>query len=246
MEHNSATGTAAGEQSEQSTALLQYEWHAKSEQPEFAVIWLHGLGADGYDFVPVAQAMSLTAQYSPAYCFPHAPMRPVTINNGMVMRAWYDIMGFDLRRDQDRNGIQQSIRQVEQLRDHLNERGIPYQRQIIAGFSQGGVIALRAGLASERPPLAILALSCYLADPETLADWSYGDERNMPLFMGHGSQDPVVPIQLGERARDTLTAAGYQVCWQQYPIPHSVSPNEIMHIDEWLSTQIKSHLTQAG
>lgn len=242
MEHNSAPGTNTGQQSATSASLLPYEWRAASGQPQYVMIWLHGLGADGFDFVPIADAMPETTSRDVAYCFPHAPRRAVTINNGMVMRAWYDIMGFDLRRDQDRNGIQQSIQQVEQLRDYFNRQGIPYNRQIVAGFSQGGVIALRCALASKHPPLAVLGLSCYLADAESIASWSPPAAREVPVFMGHGSQDTVVPMVLGQRAKATLLGAGFQVQWHEYPIPHSVSPDEIGHIDQWVA----QHLTQAA
>jgi len=220
------------------TAVLSHEVRDTHAQPAYAMIWLHGLGADGYDFMPVAQAMPATAAHRVRYVFPHAPTRPVTINNGMVMRAWYDIMGFDLRRDQDRGGIENSVKAVETLRDHLARQGIPYQRQIIAGFSQGGVIALRTALASQRPPLAVVGLSCYLADPESLTQWAAPDATQVPVFLGHGTQDPVVPVQLGERALAALQEARYAVAWHTYPIPHAVSPQEIGDIDAWIAQQI--------
>ncbi|MCG8465620.1 MAG: alpha/beta hydrolase [Xanthomonadales bacterium] len=237
--HDNAPGASAGPAATASAKLLDFETRNVGENAHYAMIWLHGLGADGYDFVPVAQAMPQFNGLGARYYFPHAPMRPVTINNGMVMRAWYDILGFDLRRDEDRNGIAQSLQQVEALRDHIAADGIPHERQILAGFSQGGVIALRSGLGSPRPPLAVLGLSCYLADPEGIEQWKSAAASRIPVFMGHGSQDPVVPMPLGQQARDHLKHAGISVEWHEYPIPHSVSPQEIVDIDTWVLQQIQ-------
>lgn len=236
---NSAGSTRAGNDAA-ATELLAYESRESHPQPRYAMIWLHGLGADGFDFVPIAQAMPKVAATGVRYYFPHAPMRPVTVNNGMVMRAWYDITGFDLRRDLDRTGISQSVAQVEALRGQIASQGIPHQNHILAGFSQGGVIALRTALASRQPPLAVLGLSCYLANGEELQQWASAEAAKVPVFIGHGSQDPVVPMLLGERARDWLQQAGYAVQWHAYPIPHSVSPEEVSHIDHWTAQQLVS------
>lgn len=218
--------------------LLSYEELSTAAEPRLAIIWLHGLGADGHDFMPVAQAMPQTAARGIRYIFPHAPLRPVTINNGMVMRAWYDIAGADLRRDQDQAGIKASVAAVERLRDAIAARGIPHQRQILAGFSQGGVIALRTALASSKPPMAVMGLSCYLANAEDLAYWASATAKDIPIFMAHGSQDPMVAVAMGERGRDALLAANYQVEWHEYPIPHAVSPQEIVDIDGWITQQL--------
>lgn len=238
--HDNAPGASAGASNAAVAPLLEFETRSAGAKANYAMIWLHGLGADGFDFVPVAQALPQLSNLGLSYYFPHAPMRPVTVNNGMVMRAWYDILGFDLRRDEDRNGIQQSLQQVEALRDHIAAQGIPHERQILAGFSQGGVIALRAGLGSKRPPLAVLGLSCYLADPEGIEQWKHPQSAEIPVFMGHGSQDPVVPMALGQQARDHLKTAGIAVQWHEYPIPHSVSPPEIADIDAWVVQQVQA------
>jgi len=203
-------------------------------QPDHAIIWLHGLGADGHDFVPIVPHLKAAQRRPVRFVFPHAPVRPVTLNGGMAMRAWYDILGASVDRDQDEAGILDSVEAVNCLIRKQIADGFSADRIVLAGFSQGGAIALRAGLAQSTPLAGILALSCYLLQADTLETWSSSASTNVPIFVGHGRQDPVVPIALGRAAAERLTAAGYSVEWQDYPMPHSVSPEEIQAIDQWL------------
>ena len=203
-------------------------------KPSFTIIWLHGLGADGYDFVPVVRELQALGAPPLRYVFPHAATMPVTINGGAVMRAWYDITNADLLRREDEKGIRASQQQVQALITREAERGVASSRIVLAGFSQGGAIALQTGLRQSEPLAAIIALSCYLP----LAD-SFSRERalasaRVPIFMAHGTSDPVVPLARGAASRDALTAAGYAVEWHQYPMPHSVNEQEIRDIAAFL------------
>lgn len=203
-------------------------------QPDHVVIWLHGLGADGHDFVPIVPHLR-SAQTRPIrFVFPHAPVRPVTVNGGMAMRAWYDILGVSIDRDQDEAGILASVVAVNRLILAQVHDGFSTDRIVLAGFSQGGAIALRAGLEQKTPLAGVIALSCYLLQADRLESWGTSVSRAVPIFMGHGRQDPVVPMTLGRTAAERLVAAGYLVEWQDYPMPHSVSPEEIQAIDQWL------------
>lgn len=202
--------------------------------PLHAVIWLHGLGADGHDFVPIVPHLRSAAARPVRFVFPHAPVRPVTINGGMAMRAWYDILGMQIDRNQDRAGIHASLAQVDALIDAQIAAGIRAERIILAGFSQGGAIALRCGLARPQGLAGVMALSTYLLETEQLSDWAHPASARVPIFFGHGSQDPIVPVGLGEGSARRLAAAGYPVEWQTWPMPHSVCPEEIAAIDQWL------------
>ncbi|MFP4209291.1 MAG: alpha/beta hydrolase [Wenzhouxiangella sp.] len=218
----------------QSRQLLETVVRETGPDPQHAVVWLHGLGADGNDFVPIVPHLSSAARRPVRFVFPHAPVRPVTVNGGMAMRAWYDILGLEIDRDQDSAGIQASLEQVGALLDEQVRLGIAPENIILAGFSQGGAIALRLGL-TRRPALAgIMVLSAYLLDAGRLAQWATVESRPVPIFIGHGSHDPVVPVQLGQRSAEQLTAAGHAVDWQTWPMPHSVCPEEIAAIDRWL------------
>lgn len=203
--------------------------------PQHAVIWLHGLGADGNDFVPIVPHLRSAASRPVRFIFPHAPVRPVTVNGGMAMRAWYDILGLQIDRDQDRAGIVASLEQVDALIDEQISAGIPSERLILAGFSQGGAIALRCGLARTRALGGIMVLSAYLLESDRLGEWAAPESARVPIFMGHGSEDPIVPVGLGARSAEQLQAAGHPVEWQTWPMPHSVCPEEIAAIDDWLS-----------
>ncbi len=202
--------------------------------PRHVVIWLHGLGADGHDFVPIVPHLNSAAVRPVRFVFPHAPVRPVTVNGGMVMRAWYDILGLDIDRDQDQAGIHASLAQVNALIDAEIAKGIAPNDIILAGFSQGGAIALRCGLTREQPLAGIMVLSAYLLEADTLRQWAHPDSAQVPIFMGHGSQDPIVPVGLGEVSARRLRQAGHRVDWQTWPMPHSVCPEEIAAIDRWL------------
>lgn len=202
--------------------------------PRHAVIWLHGLGADGHDFVPIVSQLKSAAARPVRFIFPHAQVRPVTINGGMAMRAWYDILGMQIDRNQDRAGIHASLAQVGALIDAQIQFGVPSENIILAGFSQGGAIALRCGLARSSPLAGVIVLSAYLLEADSLSEWADPASAEVPVFIGHGSQDPVVPVGLGEDSARRLKAAAYAVDWQTWPMAHSVCPEEIVAIDQWM------------
>ena len=199
-----------------------------------SVIWLHGLGADGYDFVPVVRELQALGAPAARYVFPHAATMPVTINGGAVMRAWYDILGVDLVRREDEQGIRASQLQVEALIAREVERGGAKSRIVLAGFSQGGAIALQTGLRQSEPLAGVIALSCYLPLAEAFATERAAASATTPIFMGHGTSDPIVPLARGAASRDALKAAGHAVEWHQYPMPHSVNEQEIRDIAVFL------------
>lgn len=208
--------------------------------PRHAVVWLHGLGADGNDFVPILPQL-VQPEWPPLrFVFPHAPIRPITLNGGLPMRGWYDIAGFDLAAKQDEAGIRASIAEVETLLAREVARGVPPEHLVLAGFSQGGAIALAAGLRHARRLAGIVALSTYLpvAD-QTGAERSAANART-PIFMGHGAFDPVVPQPLGERSRDRLREWAYAVHWHSYPMAHQVCPPEIADLADWLAERLRA------
>ncbi len=207
-----------------------------ADRPAYGIVWLHGLGADGHDFVPLAQAMPRLAARGVLYRFPHAPYRPVTINNGMIMRAWYDITGMELNRGHDGAGIAASVNAVRAL--IAGEQTLPAARLFLAGFSQGGVIALATGLGIETPPAGIVALSCYLPGAGLPAPWPHPAARQVPVFMAHGRHDPLIPPALGEACRRALQAAGISVDWHTYPMQHQVCAEEIADLETWLLARV--------
>lgn len=194
------------------------------------VILLHGLGADGYDFVPVVKELEAHGAPTARYVFPHAPTMPVTINGGYVMRAWYDILGTDLVRREDEQGIRASQRMVEALIEREVARGTPRARIVLAGFSQGGAITLHTGLRQAEPLAGLIAMSCYLPLAGAFSPEAAEGSKAVPVFLAHGTQDPVVPLARGAASRDALKAAGYDVEWHDYPMPHSVCAEEIRDI----------------
>jgi phospholipase/carboxylesterase len=202
--------------------------------PDHAVIWLHGLGADGHDFEPIVPQLSSASRRAVRFIFPHAPVQPVTINGGMAMRAWFDIRGVDIDRASDLSGIHASVAAVDALIDEQLAGGISADRLVLAGFSQGGAIALRCGLARKTTLAGLIGLSTYLPEGGSLANWASQAGLRAPIFMGHGSQDPIVPIGLGKDSARQLEAAGCAVEWQTWPMPHAVCPEEIEAIDRWL------------
>jgi phospholipase/carboxylesterase len=209
------------------------------DAPGASVIWLHGLGADGYDFVPVVRELESLGAPPARYIFPHAPMMPVTINGGYVMRAWYDILGADIVRREDEAGIRASQIAVEKVIAREIARGTPPWRIVLAGFSQGGAIALQTGLRRPQPLAGLIALSCYLP----LAD-RFEAERDIasvkvPIFLAHGNDDPIVPIGRGTASRDRLQALGHPVQWHEYPMPHSVCAEEVRDIAGFLQTVLR-------
>jgi len=208
---------------------------ATGAPPDAAVIWLHGLGADGNDFVPIVEAMRLPSTLAMRFVFPHAPVRPVTINAGMPMRAWYDIAAANLAERADVAGVRASQRQLEALIARERGRGIAARRIVVAGFSQGGAIALYTGLRHAERLAAIVALSSYLVRADDLAAEASAANRDVPIFMAHGTADPVVRPEWGEASRQALVAAGYTVEWHSYPMPHAVVWEEIEAIAAFLA-----------
>jgi len=202
--------------------------------PGGAVIWLHGLGADGHDFEPIVPELVGPGERALRFVFPHAPIRPVTLNAGFAMRAWYDIASLERRGPEDEAGIRASRATVEALIARENERGIASERIVLAGFSQGGALALFTGLRHRRRLAGIMGLSCYLLLADRSAAERQAVNQSTPIFLAHGLQDATVAPVLGEHARAWLEAAGYRVEWHAYSMPHSVCPEEVADIAEWL------------
>ena len=208
--------------------------------PSAAVIWLHGLGADGHDFEPLVPELSWPGAPALRFVFPHAPVRPVTLNGGMPMRAWYDIVSLTGGRDHDRAGIESSVGQAAALIRRERERGIAADRIIVAGFSQGGAIALLAALRHAERLGGLIALSTYLLLDHRLEQDAQQPNRDLPVFFGHGSYDPMVPCGLGEAAAARLRELGCQVEWHSYAMPHSVCPQEVVDLTAWLSGRLSA------
>ncbi|MBX9895186.1 MAG: dienelactone hydrolase family protein [Nitrosomonas sp.] len=207
-------------------------------QPDHAVIWLHGLGADGNDFVPVVRELEIPPEVSIRFVFPHAPERPVSINNGYVMRAWYDIYQAAIDRQQDEAGIRASQKAIDQLIQREVDRGISSKNIFLAGFSQGGAMALQAGLRQTLPLAGIIALSCYLPLAEMLDSEASVANASIPILMMHGTYDSVVPLALAISSREKLLSAKYSLQWHEYPMAHSVCTEEINDISRWLQRKL--------
>ena len=199
-----------------------------------SVIWLHGLGADGNDFVPIVPELRLPESLAVRFVFPHAPVRPVTLNGGMRMRAWYDILGLDRAAREDETGIRESQAQIEALINKENARGIPSERIVLAGFSQGGAITLQTGLRYPEKLAGLMILSSYLTLRDTLAAEASTANHTTPIFMAHGEFDYMLPMQLGSLSRDQLQQNGYSVEWHAYPMEHQVCAEEIRDVAAWL------------
>jgi phospholipase/carboxylesterase len=222
-------------------AILPHITFDTALSPRHSIIWLHGLGADGADFVPIAEELNLPVPVR--YIFPHAPKQPVTLNGGFVMRAWYDITENDLlvkpennfKIKQDAAGIRASQAEIEKLIAQEKQRGVPSSNIFLAGFSQGGVIALQTGLRHEDRLGGILALSTYLALTETLETEASMASKTTPIFMAHGLYDPVVHYVFGKSSLEILRKQGYKVDWHDYAMQHSVCPEEIRDIGDWLT-----------
>jgi phospholipase/carboxylesterase len=202
--------------------------------PKSTVIWLHGLGADGHDFEAVVPELVRRGERALRFVLPHAGIRPVTINGGASMRAWYDIVNFDRNATQDESGIRASAAAINALIQRESERGIATERIVLAGFSQGGAMAIFTGTRATRKLAGIIGLSCYMISGSTLAAEHTAVNQTTPIFVAHGMRDPVVDIRLGEETRRLLEEADYSVTWHSYPIPHSVSPEELTHVAAWL------------
>lgn len=204
-------------------------------QPQCAVIWLHGLGADGHDFEPIVDELDLDPLPAIRFVFPHAPTRPVTINGGYVMRAWYDIVSPDFsQRREDEKGVRESAQQLEALIAREKARGIADDHIVLAGFSQGGAIALHTGLRHGQRLAGILALSTYVPLAEMLAAEAHAANRDVPIFMAHGHGDTVIPYEFGQRSGELLQAQGYPLQWHPYFCDHTVAMEELRDIEGWL------------
>jgi len=213
------------------------------KNPAASVIWMHGLGADGSDFVPIVEELELDGTPGIRFLFPHAPMRPVTINNGTVMRAWFDVSLGDLEgnsRRADERGVRESQAQIAALIEREAKRGVEPEHIVLAGFSQGGAIALQTGLRYPRRLAGVMALSTYLPLADTLAREATPASKATPIFMAHGIYDPLIPLAMGAGSMTLLTGFGYTVEWRQYPMPHSVCPQEIEDIGAWLRKILRS------
>ncbi|WP_223669934.1 alpha/beta hydrolase [Kangiella shandongensis] len=202
------------------------------------VIWLHGLGADGHDFEPIVPELKLPAELGVKFVFPHAPVMPVTINGGYQMRAWYDIRDADLANREDKEGVRRSAAEVKKLIDAEIESGVPSDKIILAGFSQGGAIALHLATRLPHKLGGIVALSTYLTMPEQLEAEKSNSNLDTPVFMAHGSQDPVVPMQRGQYSAKVLKDNGFKVSWQDYPMAHAVCLEEIQALGQFLKSRL--------
>jgi len=204
-----------------------------------AVIWLHGLGADGHDFEPIVPYLGLDENRGGVrFVFPHAPKRPVALNMGLIMRAWYDIRAIDLRRDHDVEGIADSAERIRALIARENGRGIPTDRIVLSGFSQGGAMALYVGLRHPEKLAGILALSCYSILEDSLSAEASAANRETKIFQAHGERDPMVPLERGRATHDRLVELGYGVEWRTYPMGHEVHPREIQDVGAWLRSRL--------
>ena len=227
------------------TTLISHIELVTGAHPKGTVIWMHGLGADCWDFVPIVKELELPAASPLRFIFPQAPMRPITVNNGQVMPGWYDISMQDIARKPDEIGVRESQAAIDELIERELNRGIESDRIILAGFSQGGAIALQVGLRSKHELGGIMALSTYLTLGDSLAKEKTIANANIPILMAHGTQDPIVPLALAKSSRDVLTQQNYQVEWREYPMQHSVCADEVAAISMWLTKRFASKILLA-
>jgi len=217
------------------TKLLEFIEIETGENIEYSIIWLHGLGASGHDFEPIVPELKLLARPGVRFLFPHAPIRPITVNGSAAMRGWYDINSLDFEsREQDDAGIAESVASVDELIDAEISRGINESNIVLAGFSQGGAIALQAGLTLNRKIAGVVALSTYLPMTAEAMEQVTADKLDMPIFMAHGSLDDVIRVEVGQASLEKLKARNASVEWHQYDIPHSVSNEEVDDLSAWL------------
>lgn len=221
------------------SSLLETIQIESAPNPTAAVIWMHGLGADGSDFVPIVRELDLTGCPPIRFVFPHAPAIPVTINGGFVMRAWYDILGSDIAKREDEKGLRTSQAAIEGLIEQEKSRGIAANRIVLAGFSQGCAIALQTGLRHPEKLAGLLCLSGYVPLHTTLMEERHKANHETPIFMAHGRGDQVIPIDRAEMSRDFLKALGHSVEWHEYTMQHSVCVEEIDDISAWLQRILK-------
>jgi phospholipase/carboxylesterase len=221
-------------------ATLETVEVATGPDPRAAIIWLHGLGADGHDFEPIVPALGLPRAPAVRFVFPHAPLQPVTINGGAVMRAWYDIHDLDGGRRPDEVGLRASQARVERLIAREQGRGVAPARLVLAGFSQGGAIALQTGLRYRERLAGIMGLSTYLPLAHSLEGEASAANRGVPIFLAHGAHDPLIPLARARSARDRLRDVGYAPEWHEYPMEHAVCPEEIHDISAWLGRVLQA------
>ena len=222
------------------TSLLDTIELESSPNPTVSVIWMHGLGADGNDFVPIVKELNLSGCPGVRFIFPHAATMPVTINGGYVMRAWYDILGTDIAKREDETGLRVSQKRIEQLIEREKTRGIPANRIILAGFSQGCAMALQVGLRFPEKLAGLLCLSGYVPLRDTVASERHSANQDTPIYLAHGRADPVIPMQRAEQSRDLLLQLGYKLEWHEYMMQHSVCAEEVEDISTWLQTVLKN------
>ncbi|MFT3761432.1 MAG: dienelactone hydrolase family protein [Pseudoxanthomonas sp.] len=220
-----------------SAALLETVEQETGPSPRWTVLWLHGLGADGHDFAPIVPELVRREWPAIRFVFPHAPVRPVTINGGMRMRAWYDITSLDFANRADAGGIAESVAQVEALVARERERGVPAERLLLAGFSQGGAIALSLGARREAPLAGLIALSTYLPGADALDGFATAASKRQPIFMAHGLGDPVIPLLYAKNSSEALQRAGYGIDWHSYPMAHQVCAEEIRDLGDWMGAR---------
>jgi phospholipase/carboxylesterase len=213
--------------------------------PKGTVIWMHGLGADCWDFVPIVKELGLPEELPLRFIFPQAPSRPITINNGYVMPGWYDIAMNEIERKPDEGGIRESQKFIDEVIERELTRGIDADKIILAGFSQGGAIALQTGLRSKHGLGGILALSTYLTLGDSLAAEKTLANANIPILMAHGTQDPVVPLALARASRDALAQQQFKVEWREYPMQHSLCAEEVEEIAVWITKRFQSRILLA-
>lgn len=217
------------------TKLLEFIEIETGENIEYSIIWLHGLGASGHDFEPIVPELKLLARPGVRFLFPHAPIRPITVNNGAAMRGWYDITSLNFEsREQDDVGLAESVASVDELITHEIERGISESNIVLAGFSQGGAVALQAGLTLDRKIAGVIGLSTYLPmNAEAMSQVS-AEKMATPIFLAHGTQDEVIRFPVAEQSRDKLMARDAAIEWHEYEIAHSVSNEEVDDLSVWL------------
>ncbi len=210
-----------------------------SDDAEYSVIWLHGLGADGYDFEPIIPELELSSSYNIRFILPHAPTQPVTINGGVEMPAWYDILdAAKIDAQQDSKGIHQAADFITAFIENEISQGVVAEKIFLAGFSQGGAVALQTGLRYPKKLAGILALSTYLTLPDTLESELHSANKNIPILMTHGEFDPVIPIAIGKYSCELIEKQGITIQWRQYPMEHAVIPEEISDISNWFKETI--------
>lgn len=216
--------------------LPTIELNPGTDKPEASVIWLHGLGADGNDFVPIAEQLNVMEHYQIRFVFPHAPVMPITVNGGMEMRAWYDIQELNLIQNEDLEGITASEKMIIALIEREESLGVKSDKIVLAGFSQGGAMSLYTGLRYPKKLGGIIALSTYLPILNNLAKERTPINQAIPIYMAHGMFDPIVPYSVGQKTKEHLIELGYNIEWHSYSMPHTVIPEEIKDIGHFLNT----------